>query len=56
MGSLLSPLPIVLSGSLIDDRPNFLVIGYSASFDFGNALNLLSESSWHSGIETNPFD
>ncbi len=36
--NLLSPLPIVLVGSLVDGRPNFLVIGYSAPFDFGKHL------------------
>ncbi|MFC1683075.1 flavin reductase family protein [Candidatus Zixiibacteriota bacterium] len=38
VSNLLSPLPIVLIGSLVDDRPNFLVIGYSAPFDFGKHL------------------
>ncbi|UCG43739.1 MAG: flavin reductase family protein [candidate division WOR-3 bacterium] len=36
--NLLSPLPVVLVGSLVDGRPNFLVIGYSAPFDFGKHL------------------
>lgn len=37
--NLLSPLPIVLLGSLVDgNRPNFMVIGYSAPFDFGKHL------------------
>jgi flavin reductase (DIM6/NTAB) family NADH-FMN oxidoreductase RutF len=36
--NLLSPLPIVLVGSIVNQRPNFLVIGYSAPFDFGNHL------------------
>ena len=36
--NLLSPLPIVLVGALVEDRPNFLVIGYSAPFDFGKHL------------------
>ncbi len=36
--NLLSPLPIVLIGSLVDGHPNFLVIGYSAPFDFGKHL------------------
>jgi flavin reductase (DIM6/NTAB) family NADH-FMN oxidoreductase RutF len=34
-GNLLSPLPIILVGSVIKEKPNFLVIGYSAPFDFG---------------------
>lgn len=36
--NLLSPLPIVLIGSLVDNRPNFLVIGYSAPFNFGKHI------------------
>ena len=35
-GNLLSPLPVVLVGALVDDRPNYLVIGYISPFDFGN--------------------
>ena len=34
-GNLLSPLPVVLVGALVDDRPNYLVIGYISPFDFG---------------------
>jgi len=34
-GNLLSPLPIILVGSLVNSKPNFLVIGYSSPFDFG---------------------
>ena len=35
-GNLLSPLPVVLLGTLIDERPNYCVIGYISPFDFGN--------------------
>jgi flavin reductase (DIM6/NTAB) family NADH-FMN oxidoreductase RutF len=35
-GNILSPLPIVLLGTLIDGRPNYCVIGYISPFDFGN--------------------
>ena len=33
--NLLSPLPVVLVGALVDGRPNYLVIGYISPFDFG---------------------
>lgn len=36
--NLLSPLPVVLVGSLVNDRPNYLVIGYIAPFDFGKHI------------------
>ena len=34
-GNLLSPLPVVLVGALVEGRPNYLVIGYISPFDFG---------------------
>jgi len=37
-GNVLSPLPIVLVGADVGGRPNFLVIGYSAPFDFGKQV------------------
>ena len=33
--NLLSPLPIVLVGALVEGRPNYLVIGYISPLDFG---------------------
>lgn len=36
--NFLSPLPIALIGALVDGHPNFLVIGYSAPFNFGKHL------------------
>ena len=36
--NLLNPLPIVLVGALVDDRPNYLVIGYVAPFNFGKHI------------------
>lgn len=36
--NLLSPLPVVLIGSLVNNKPNFLVVGYSAPFNFGKHL------------------
>jgi flavin reductase (DIM6/NTAB) family NADH-FMN oxidoreductase RutF len=34
-GNLLSPLPVVLVGVLVEGRPHYLVIGYISPFDFG---------------------
>ena len=34
-GNLLSPLPVVLVGAMVNGRPNYLVIGYISPFDFG---------------------
>lgn len=36
--NLLSPLPIVLVGALVNGRPNYLVIGYIAPFNFGKHI------------------
>lgn len=37
-GNLLSPLPVVLVGSVVNDRPNYLVIGYISPFNFGKHI------------------
>lgn len=37
-GNLLSPLPVVLVGSLVKGKPNYLVIGYMCPFDFGRYI------------------
>jgi flavin reductase (DIM6/NTAB) family NADH-FMN oxidoreductase RutF len=37
-GNLLSPLPVVLVGTLINDRPNYCVIGYMSPFNFGKHI------------------
>ncbi len=37
-GNLLSPLPVVLVGALVNNRPNYLVIGYIAPFNFGKHI------------------
>ncbi|MFX0086695.1 MAG: flavin reductase family protein [Candidatus Hodarchaeota archaeon] len=34
-GNLLNPLPVTLVGAQVNNRPNFLVIGYMCPFDFG---------------------
>ncbi|MHA2406705.1 MAG: flavin reductase family protein, partial [Candidatus Hermodarchaeia archaeon] len=35
---MFSPLPIALVGALVNDVPNYLVIGYICPFDFGRYL------------------
>ncbi|MFX1328568.1 MAG: flavin reductase family protein [Promethearchaeota archaeon] len=37
-GNLLSPLPVILVGANVKDKPNYLVIGYSCPFDFGKYI------------------
>ena len=39
-GNLLSPLPIVLIGAMVNDRPNYMVVGYICPFDFGKYVFL----------------
>lgn len=34
-GNILNPLPVALVGSLVDGKPNYLVIGYISPFNFG---------------------
>ena len=36
--NLLSPLPVVLVGTIVNNQPNFLVIGYITPFDFGKYI------------------
>jgi flavin reductase (DIM6/NTAB) family NADH-FMN oxidoreductase RutF len=36
--NLLSPLPVVLVGARVNERPNYLVIGYMAPFNFGKHI------------------
>ncbi|UCG60732.1 MAG: flavin reductase family protein [Candidatus Zixiibacteriota bacterium] len=38
--NLLSPLPVVLLGTLVNDRPNYMVVGYVSPFDFGRYVFL----------------
>ncbi len=37
-GNLLSPLPVILVGANVHNKPNYLVIGYSCPFDFGKYI------------------
>jgi flavin reductase (DIM6/NTAB) family NADH-FMN oxidoreductase RutF len=36
--NLLSPLPVALVGAMVDNRPNYLVIGYICPFNFGKHI------------------
>lgn len=36
--NLLSPLPVVLVGAMVNGHPNYLVIGYVCPFDFGKHM------------------
>ncbi len=36
--NLLSPLPIVLIGAMVRNRPNYMVVGYISPFDFGKYI------------------
>jgi flavin reductase (DIM6/NTAB) family NADH-FMN oxidoreductase RutF len=36
--NLLSPLPVVLVGAIVNGRPNYLVIGYICPFNFGKHI------------------
>lgn len=37
-GNLLSPLPVVLVGARVNNKPNYLVIGYMCPFNFGRHI------------------
>jgi len=54
-GNLLSPLPIVLVGAMVKERPNYLVIGYISPFDFGRHifLSLYKKRYTRIGIQEN---
>lgn len=54
-GNVLNPLPIALVGALVDRRPNFLVIGYIAPFNFGRHVffSLFKKRYTSEGIHEN---
>jgi flavin reductase (DIM6/NTAB) family NADH-FMN oxidoreductase RutF len=54
-GNILSPLPVVLLGTLIRGRPNYCVIGYISPFDFGNHVffSLYKKRYTRVGIQEN---
>lgn len=37
-GNYLSPLPVVLIGARVYNRPNYMVVGYISPFDFGKYI------------------
>jgi flavin reductase (DIM6/NTAB) family NADH-FMN oxidoreductase RutF len=39
-GNILSPLPVVLIGAIVNERPNYMVVGYICPFDFGKYIFL----------------
>ncbi|UCE29379.1 MAG: flavin reductase family protein [Candidatus Bathyarchaeota archaeon] len=54
-GNLLSPLPIILVGALVNGHPNYLVIGYISPFDFGRYIffSLYKKRHTRTGIHEN---
>lgn len=54
-GNIVNPLPVALVGTLIDGRPNYLVIGYIAPFNFGKHVFFSLYQKRHTwlGIEKN---
>lgn len=54
-GNLLSPLPVVLVGAMVNDQPNYLVIGYISPFDFGRYVffSLYKKRYTRTGIHEN---
>lgn len=53
--NLLSPLPVVLVGANVKDRPNYMVVGYVAPFNFGKHIffSLYRKRYTHIGIMEN---
>jgi len=53
--NLLSPLPVVLVGAMVNDRPNYLVIGYICPFNFGKHIffSLYQKRYTRIGIQQN---
>ncbi|MFX1389707.1 MAG: flavin reductase family protein [Promethearchaeota archaeon] len=49
-GNLLSPLPVILVGALVNGKPNYLVIGYSCPFDFGKYIFFSLSKSRYTAI------
>jgi len=54
-GNLLSPLPVVLVGTLIKEKPNYCVIGYMSPFNFGKHIffSLYKKRYTRLGIQEN---
>ncbi len=53
--NILTPMPIALVGTLIDGKPNFLVIGYISPFNFGRHVffSLYKKRYTRTGIHEN---
>lgn len=54
-GTLLSPLPVALVGTLINGKPNYCVIGYISPFNFGKHIffSLYKKRYTRLGIQEN---
>ena len=54
-GNIVNPLPVALVGTVIDGRPNYLVIGYISPFNFGKHVffSLYKKRYSWVGIEKN---
>ncbi len=54
-GNIVNPLPVALVGTMIDGRPNYLVIGYITPFNFGKHVffSLFKKRYTWTGIEQN---
>jgi len=54
-GNLLSPLPVALVGAQVNNKPNYLVIGYICPFNFGKHIffSLYSMRYTRKGIHEN---
>ena len=48
--NLLSPLPVVLVGAMVNERPNYLVIGYICPFNFGKHIFFSLYKKRYTGI------
>jgi flavin reductase (DIM6/NTAB) family NADH-FMN oxidoreductase RutF len=49
-GNFLSPLPVILVGANVHNKPNYLVIGYSCPFDFGKYIFFSMSKSRYTSI------
>ena len=54
-GNIVNPLPVALVGTLINGRPNYLVVGYISPFNFGKHVFFSLYKKRHTwvGIEKN---
>jgi len=54
-GNILNPLPVALVGALVNDKPNYLVIGYISPFNFGRHIffSLYKKRYTRKGIHEN---